>query len=115
MSEQFNEPANYAILEALNKFSAHNDERLAEIKQRLTRVEAEVGVLKTKVTTIKATMVTKEYLDEKLAEHPDEPFTFVKSTDDKVKTVVQKLKDKKVFSTSDQNNILSMKPFAGVV
>ena len=64
---------------------------------------------------IKATMVTKEYLSEKLAEHSDEPIKFIKGTDDKVKTVVQKLKDKNIFSSNDQNDILRMKPFAGTI
>ena len=48
------EPTNHEILEAIQTFSSSVDQRFDRVDQRLDRVEA--------------TMVTKDYLDEKLAD-----------------------------------------------
>lgn len=101
----------YEVLEAINKLSEHNDQQFAEIKNQMVTKEEFVKEL----GSIKANMVTKEYLDEKLAEHSDEPVKMIHGTDDKVKTVSQKLTDKKVFTTADHQEIIMMKPFAGTV
>jgi hypothetical protein len=90
MPEQLHEPTKYEILEAINKLSEHMDQQFAEVRQELAK-----KATTEELATVKATMVTKEYLDEKLAEHHDEPIKFVKGTDDKVKLVSQKLTEKK--------------------
>ena len=48
------EPTNYEILQAINSYATHNDQRWQKNEERLTRMEA--------------LMVTKDYLDEKLAD-----------------------------------------------
>ncbi len=49
------------ILEAIATFSGQIDQKFDKIDQRLGRVESDIG-------SIKATMVTKDYLDDKLAD-----------------------------------------------
>jgi hypothetical protein len=105
MSEQSNEPTTYEILEAINRLSEHTDRQFAEMRQEFTK----------ELASIKTNMITKEYLDEKLSDHLAMPEKLVRGTDDKVKIVAQKLTDKKVFTTADQQEILMMKPFAGTV
>ena len=120
------------IVSDLKKRADIADQRFDKMDQRFDKIEENfealtetVDYIKDHAVTkeelaeelapIKATMVTKEYLNEKLAEQSDEPVKFTKGVDDKIKTVVQKLKDKNIFSSTDQRDILKMKPFAGTI
>lgn len=109
MPEQLSsEPTIYDVLVAMNKLSEHMDRQFAEAKQRDIAIES-------KVSAVESKMVTKEYLDEKLAEHSDEPIKMIHGTDDKVKVISKKLTDKKIFSPTDHQEIIMMKPFAGAI
>ena len=57
------EPTTTDVLEAIHIFSSAVDERFNKIDQRFEKVEDNIKV-------IKSTMVTKDYLDEKLSKMP---------------------------------------------
>lgn len=72
-----NDASNQEILEAIQSFSEHVDGRLNR--------------LETDVTKIKATMVTKDYLDEKLAIHHSDLVLRMQKEDKKTLELARKL------------------------
>ncbi|OGG49747.1 hypothetical protein A3C18_01020 [Candidatus Kaiserbacteria bacterium RIFCSPHIGHO2_02_FULL_54_11b] len=91
------EPTNHEILEAIQTFSSSVDQRFDRVDQRLDRVEA--------------TMVTKDYLDEKLADLRGDLVVLTRKEDAKVRTLVEILRERKVLTDDDAKRILSMEPF----
>lgn len=86
-----NETSKNEILEAINEFSSKVDERFDKIE---------------------ATMVTKDYLDEKLADLRGDLVVLVRKEDTKVGKLIEVLKRRKVISEDETKEILSMEPFA---
>lgn len=93
------------LAEAVNVFATKTEERFDKIESRLDRVE-------TDITSIKSQMVTKDYLDRKMAEQRGDMMILLRKEDTKVKTVVEILADKKVFTPEDKNKVMGMEPFA---
>ena len=63
------------------------------------------------VGKIKAEMVTKDYLDGKLADLRGDLVVLTRKEDGKVKELVKILESKKVLSKSEVKKILAMEPF----
>lgn len=59
-----------------------------------------------------ATMVTKDYLDEKMSDLRGDLVVMMRKEDTKLKTLVGVLKKKSVLDNSDVKKIYSMEPFA---
>jgi len=93
------------ILEAINEFSSRVDERLDKVDKRFDNLEGEVG-------SIKATMVTKDYLDEKMADLRGDLVVLMRKEDTKVGKLIEILKRRKVITEIEEKEILSMEPFA---
>lgn len=70
--------------------------------------------LKKEVAGMKATMVTKDYLDEKLADLRGDLVVLARKEDTKLKSLIKLLKSKKVISDSDEQKLLNMEPFAEI-
>jgi hypothetical protein len=100
-----NEPTNSDILEAISVFSTNVDEKFDQIDQRFDRLE-------TDVTRIKATMVTKEYLDEKMSDLRGDLVVLVRKEDTKVTALVGELTRLNVLPEDSAKRILNMEPFA---
>jgi len=73
------------------------DERFDSIDKRLNKIEA--------------TMVTKDYLDDKLADLRGDLVVLMRKEDKKLQTLVDVLLKRKVISEKEKNHILSMEPF----
>ena len=71
---------------------------------RLGKVESDIMV-------IKAEMVTKDYLDDKLADLRGDLVVLTRKEDGKVKELVKILESKKVLNKSEVKRIFSMPPF----
>jgi archaellum component FlaC len=99
------------ILEAINSFSQHMDAEIGGIKTEIGGIKTEIGGIKTEITRIQATMVTKDYLDEKLFDMKGDIVSIVRKEDAKLKVLVDVLIEKKVLSKEDEKRILSMEPF----
>ncbi len=100
-----NEPTNSDILEAISAFSTNVDEKFGQVDQRFDRLE-------TDVTRIKATMVTKDYLDDKLSDLRDDLVVLVRKEDTKVTALVGELTRLNVLPEDSAKRILNMEPFA---
>ena len=79
------------ILEAIGEFSNRVDERFEKIE---------------------STMVTKDYLDDKLSDLRGDLVVLVRKEDVKLGVLVEILKNKKVINEDDVKQISSLEPFA---
>jgi hypothetical protein len=72
------EPTNQDILEAINIFSNKVEERFSNLENDVSGLKDDVSGLKDNVSniwgTINTQMVTKDYLDDKIADLRGEPF-----------------------------------------
>ena len=94
------EPTKQDILEAIHGFSSSMD-------TRLNTIESDIKIMK-------STMVTKDYLDEKLSDLRGDLTILIRKEDTKLKTLVDILTDRGVLTAPDKQQILSMEPFAQV-
>ena len=92
------------ILEAINEFSNRVDDKFDKVDERFDKLEGRVG-------KIEATMVTKDYLDDKLADLRGDLVVLTRKEDGKVKELVKILQSKKVLNKSEVKRIFSMPPF----
>jgi chromosome segregation ATPase len=113
------------ILDTVNAFANHTEEQFAEIKQEIGGIKQEIGVIKQEiggikqeiggikqdVTQIKATMVTKAYLDDKLADLRGDLTIYDRKQDKKVDFLTQTLAGKKVLTSKEADAIVAMSPF----
>jgi hypothetical protein len=67
-----------------------------KIEEKLGPVNSEIATIKSNITAINATMVTKDYLDEKLG-----------VTNGKVARLVNVLQEKRVITEADKTRVLS--------
>ena len=95
-----NEIPRNEILEAINEFSTKVDDRF-------NKLEGEVG-------EIKSTMVTKDYLDDKLADLRGDLVVLMRKEDTKVGKLIDVLKRRNVISEAETKEILAMEPFAKI-
>ncbi len=92
------------VLTVICVFSQEMENRLGKVDQKFDRVEAEI-------VTIKATMVTKEYLDDKLADMRGNLVELSRKEDSKVGALTEALFEKKVLDKKGKDYILKMGPF----
>lgn len=85
------------ILEAIGEFSSKVDERFVSIEDRLSKIES--------------SMVTKDYLDDRLLNMKGDMVVMMRKEDEKVKTLVQILKQKNLLNDSEAKLILALEPF----
>ena len=84
------------VLEAVNNGFTSVEGRLTGVENRLTGVETRLTGVETRLTGVEATMVTKDYLDEKLG-----------VVNGKFSTLVNVLKEKRVLTDVDKRRIHS--------
>lgn len=123
-----NEPTTNDILEAVNALSTQIDERFSQVDGRLSHLENDVTELKGDVMELKGdmtelkgdvglvrtAMVTKNYLDDKLADLRGDLVVLMRKEDKKVQSLVELLHSKKVISEEEAKRILSMDLFPQV-
>jgi hypothetical protein len=103
------------VLEAVNTFASHTDNRFERIENDIGGLKTEVGSLKTEVCAIKASMVTKAYLDDKLADLKGDMVAMVRKEDVKVDNLTGLLSKKSVLSKIEAKEIQLMGPFPKVL
>ena len=77
-------------------------------------VEQRVTTIEQRVTKISATMVTKEYLDDKMADLRGDMVVLMRKEDTKLKKLVERLRTKNVLDDADVREITRMEPFAAL-
>jgi len=106
------------ILEAVNNFATHVDKKFANIDNQFSEIKAEITTIKSEITTIKSdivnirsTMVTKDYLDDKLADLRGDLALIMRKEDTKVAMLVKILRARDVITEDDKQQIFAMEPF----
>jgi hypothetical protein len=74
-------------------------------------IRGEIGSMKSEIGSIKSQMVTKDYLDEKLADLRGDLNVLMRKEDHKVVAIVDVLLKRKVITSEDAQRILAMEPF----
>ncbi len=82
------DPSTQDVLDAINNFAERVEERFTGINQRFNRLESDVG-------KIKATMVTKDYLDTRMLQLRGDLVGYDKMADAKTDALVDVLHSKK--------------------
>ena len=110
------------ILEAINHFSERVDERFDRLEGRmdkaegrLDRVEGKFDKIEGRLDRIEATMVTKDYLDEKLADLRGDLVVLTRKEDHKLTALVEILASKNVITPEESARIISMEPFGKTI
>jgi len=120
------------VLEAINSFADHTEERfynlsneivgikkdvgslkqdVGSLKQDVGSLKQDVGSLKLKVGSIQAQMVTKSYLDDKLADLRGDLISNDRKQDKKIDFLTRTLESKKVLTAKEADAIISLSPF----
>ncbi len=112
------ETTNTEILSAINEFATNTEIRFSGIEKRLSGVEGQLsGVegrlsgIEKDVREIKSTMVTKDYLDDRLAVQKGDMITIIRKEDTKLIALIVKMVEKKLLSRDDAKELLTMEPF----
>ena len=82
-----------------------------KIDKEIGGVKNEIGGMKKDIVKIKATMVTKDYLDEKMADLRGDLVVLMRKEDNKVRKLLDILQKRKVISSKETKEILAMEPF----
>jgi len=100
-----NEPTNKEILEAINNFSTIVDGKFEAIDGKFEAIDK-------RFDKIEATMVTKDYLDDKLADLRGDLVVLMRKEDTKVVKLIDILAKHNIISEKEVKEILAMEPFA---
>lgn len=99
-----NEPTTTDILEAISDFSTTVDQKFEKIDRRFDKIDGDIK-------SIKSTMVTKEYMDDKLADFRGDLTVIMRKENTKVKALVDLLVERRVLRDEDRKRLFSMEPF----
>lgn len=100
------------MLEAIHYFAASVDSRFDGVEKQFKAVDKRFDTVESDIHKIKSTMVTKDYLDEKLGDLRGDFTVLVRKEDNKMKTLVEVLVEKGVIDQKDKQKIYSLEPFA---
>ena len=92
------------ILNAVNTFSTEVDKRFSGIDGRLDGIDG-------RLDKIESTMVTKDHLDDKLADLRGDLVILLRKEDFKMKKLIDILKKRDLLNDAEFNEIMSMEPF----
>lgn len=98
------EPTIADVLESVRDLSIHVD-------SRIDGLEKDLGILKDDVGTLKATMVTKDYLDDKLGDLKGDMVGLVRKEYDKTERLVGILEEDRVISSGRVAEIRNFEVF----
>lgn len=102
--EYMTEATKNEILEAINDFSTETDKNFRALKQ-------EIGGMKQEISGIKATMVTKDYLDRKTAEQKGDLIIMIRKEDEKVDSLLSQLDQRHILPGAEVARLTSLGPF----
>jgi predicted RNase H-like nuclease (RuvC/YqgF family) len=95
-------------LDSLDQRVGHLDQRVGHLDQRVGNLEREVG-------QIRAEMVTKSYLDDKLADLEGGVMARLRKEDTKVNRLVDMLKNKRVLTEQEVSQLAELQVFPKVL
>ncbi|MEN9558192.1 MAG: hypothetical protein RL141_561 [Candidatus Parcubacteria bacterium] len=127
------EPTTQDILDALQVFSSHVDEQFGKVNEEIASIKGDITGIKGEMTGMKgeassmkgemagikqelvamrSVMVTKDYLDDKMADLRGDLVTLVRKEDRKLAAVVEELVKRSIFDEPTARRIFELEPFA---
>lgn len=110
------------ILGAMSVFSNDVDKRFVSLENRMGNLEGRVGGiegnmqgLEPRLSRIEATMVTKDYLDDKLADLRGDLVVIMRKEDKKLHVLLEEMVRAGTLSPRVAKRILAMEPFPQIV
>ena len=103
-------PTNYDILEAINSFATNTEQRFQKLETRFDTLETRFDKLETKVIAMKATMVTKDYLDEKLAGVQGHLISVIRKEDHRLTSLIKIFAQKDMLTEKEVVTLDAQKP-----
>lgn len=117
MQEQNNKTQMDELLEMVSFIKDHAasqesvDALSLKVESIETRLDRRIDSLETKVDSLASKMVTKEYLDDKMADLRGDLVVLTRKEDMKVRALIEVMEKKKLLSKEEVKKILSMEPF----
>ncbi|MBI5654082.1 hypothetical protein HZC53_00280 [Candidatus Uhrbacteria bacterium] len=106
------------LAETVQELSDKMDDGFEKVNSRIGGLDARVNSLDSKTTSlesrlgrIEATMVTKNYLDDKLGDLKGDMVSMMRKEDRQVGRLVDVLTDKKVLTAAESRDVRSFRPF----
>jgi predicted nucleic acid-binding Zn-ribbon protein len=125
------EPTNNDILEAINSYATNTDRRLEKIEcrldgidnrldgidnrldgidNRLDGIDNRLDGMNSRLMRVESQMVTKEYLDDKLADLKGDILTILRKEDRRVTALVEIMQKKNLLSVEEVKFLETMQP-----
>jgi hypothetical protein len=92
------------ILDAIGTFAEQVDQRFDAVDKRLDTMDGRIG-------KVESQMVTKSYLDDKLADLKGDMVLILRKEDQKVNRLVGFLAEKGTLTPTKTRDVLSFRPF----
>ncbi len=99
------------VLETINNFSSGVDERFAQMDYRLDGMDKRLTGVETRLTGVASFMVTKDYLDDKLANLRADLVILARKGNQKLSELIDGLVKKGSLTHDVARRILAMEPF----
>lgn len=105
------------ILEVIQHFATKVDERFDRIENTMAGIvtkeqfEQRLAGVEGRLTKIETTMVTKDYLDDKLADLRGDVILLARKQNKKLSEVVMELRSRNVFDEETAKRLLELEPF----
>lgn len=99
------------ILEAVGHFADKTEKCFDALESDMSDVKRDVAGFKSEMQTVKSSMVTKDYLDDKLSDLKGDLTVLMRKEDRKLIALVDILETRKVISQEDANKVLELEPF----
>ena len=106
-----NTPTLQDVIDTINTSSTVIAVELHDIKQDISGMKQDISGMKQDITRLKATAVTKEYLDEKMLEQRADLILLTRKEDRKVVALIDELRQTHVLSGTAAKKILALEPF----
>lgn len=84
---------------------------VSDLKSEFGDLKSEVGTLSGRVGRIESQMVTKDYLDNKLADLRGDLVVLTRKEDTKLRELIEILANKNVLNKEEANHLKSLEPF----
>ena len=88
------------------------EQRFTQVDERFEQVDLRFQSLESKVTGVESQMVTKTYLDDKLADLRGDLTLLTRQEDQKLLSLVELLFGKRLMTKEERQHIMALQPFA---
>jgi hypothetical protein len=105
------EPTLQDVIDTIHDFAANVDERFSHVESDISGIKGEIAGMKGEISGMRSQMVTKDYLDEKIAQVRGDLVVTIRKEDAKVDALASTLHAKNLLSGPELAAINAQGPF----